>query len=49
MFVLVDIHSRFVVLRAIADKRMATIALTLFDVFTLLGFPKIVQSSARHS
>src|SRR5262249_7634750 len=44
LFVLVDMHSRFVVLRAIATKQMSTIAQTLFDVFTLLGFPRIVQS-----
>jgi hypothetical protein len=44
LFVLVDIHSRFVCLRAIPDKRMATIGSTLFGVFTTFGFPKIVQS-----
>jgi transposase InsO family protein len=44
LFVLIDIHSRFVCLRAIPDKRMATIGSTLFDVFTTFGFPKIVQS-----
>jgi hypothetical protein len=44
LFVLVDIHSRLVCLRAIPDKRMTTIGSTLFEVFTTFGFPKIVQS-----
>ena len=44
LFVLVDIHSRFVWLRAIPDKQSVTIGSTLFDAFTTFGFPKIVQS-----
>ena len=44
LFVLVDIHTRFVCLRAMPDKKMATVGATLFDVFTAFGFPKIVQS-----
>ena len=44
LFVLVDIHSRFVWLRAIPDKRSATVGAALFEVFTTLGFPKVVQS-----
>ena len=44
LFILVDVHSRFVCLRAIPDKRMVTIGSTLFEVFTTFGFPKIIQS-----
>jgi transposase InsO family protein len=44
LFVLVDLHSRWVCLRAIPDKQSATIATTLFDVCATFGFPKIVQS-----
>ena len=44
LFVLVDIHSRFVCLRAIPDKQMTTISATLFELFTMFGFPKIIQS-----
>jgi len=42
--VLIDIHSRFVCLRAIPDKQMTTIGSTLYEIFTSFGFPKIVQS-----
>ena len=44
LFVLVDVHSRFVCLRAIPDKRMVTIGSTLFEVCTTFGFPKTIQS-----
>jgi transposase InsO family protein len=44
LLVLVDVHSRFVCLRALPDKQSATIAAALLDIFTTLGFPKIVQS-----
>jgi transposase InsO family protein len=44
LFVLVDIHSRFVWLRALPDKKSATIGAALFEAFTTFGFPKVVQS-----
>ncbi|MFI5421911.1 MAG: DDE-type integrase/transposase/recombinase, partial [Nitrososphaerales archaeon] len=44
LFVLVDVHSRFVILRALPDKKMTTIARALIDIFTLFGFPRIIQS-----
>lgn len=44
LFVLVDVHSRFTVLRALPDKSMNTIAETLIEIFCNFGFPKIVQS-----
>jgi hypothetical protein len=40
----VDLHSRFVCLRALPDKQSATVAAALLDIFTTLGFPKVVQS-----
>jgi len=42
--VLVDVHTRFCILRAIPDKSMGTIASTLVDIFCNFGFPKILQS-----
>jgi len=42
--VLIDVHSRFVLVKAIPDKRMETIAAVWLDIFTTFGFPKIVQS-----
>jgi hypothetical protein len=42
--VLIDVHSRFVLLKAIPDKRMETIAALWLDIFTTFGFPKIIQS-----
>ena len=44
LLVVVDVHSRFVYLRAIPDKQSSTVGRTLFDIFTLLGFPKVLQS-----
>jgi transposase InsO family protein len=44
LHVLIDVHSRFVLLKAIPDKRMETIAALWLDVFTTFGFPKIIQS-----
>jgi len=44
LFVLIDIHSRFVILNAIPNKQMATIARHLLQTFSLFGFPKIIQS-----
>src|SRR5690606_3138762 len=42
--VIVDVCSRFVFLRAIPNKEAATISNQLFDLFCLIGFPKIIQS-----
>jgi transposase InsO family protein len=44
LHVLVDIHSRFVLLHAIPDKRMETVALLWRDTFCTFGFPRIIQS-----
>jgi Chromo (CHRromatin Organisation MOdifier) domain/Integrase zinc binding domain/Integrase core domain len=44
LVLLVDIHTRFVCLRAVQDKRMQTISMSLFEIFTAFGFPKIIQS-----
>jgi hypothetical protein len=44
LHVLVDIHSRFVLLQAIPDKRMTTIAATWRDIFCTFGFPRTIQS-----
>jgi hypothetical protein len=39
VLVLVCVATRFVVLRALQDKSMQTMARTLWDMFCLLGFP----------
>ena len=44
LHVMIDVHSRFVLLKAIPDKRMETIAALWLDTFTTFGFPKIIQS-----
>ena len=44
VLIIVDVFTRFVILRAIPDKRAETIAQTLFQVFCDLGFPRIIQS-----
>lgn len=41
---ILDITSRFVVLKAVQDKSAATTAKCLYETFCLLGFPKIIQS-----
>ena len=41
--VLVDLFSRYVVLRALPDKNAATVALHLVDIMAILGVPKIIQ------
>ena len=38
------VFTKFVILRPIPDKMMATIASQLLEVFGLFGFPKIIQS-----
>ena len=42
--VLIDVFTGFVVLRALRDKRASTIARELWDIFTLIGPPQIIQS-----
>src|SRR5262249_3465721 len=44
LHVLIDVHSRFILLKAIPDKCMETIAYLWLDIFTIFGFPKIIQS-----
>ena len=44
VLLILDITSRFVVLKPIQDKSAATTARCLFETFCLLGFPKIIQS-----
>ena len=41
---MIDVHSRFVLLKAIPDKRMETIAALWLEIFTTFGFPKIIQT-----
>jgi putative transposase len=44
MLVMVDYYSRFTVLRALPDKHSTTIAAELLSIFSLFGFPKILNS-----
>ena len=44
LHIMVDVHTRTVVLKPIPDKRMETTADTWLDAFTTFGFPRIVQS-----
>jgi transposase InsO family protein len=44
MLVLVDYYSRFTILRALPDKHSTTIAKELLSVFSLFGFPKVINS-----
>lgn len=44
LLVLVDVCTRFVFLRPIANKGALTVAKTLFDIFTTIGFPRVLQS-----
>jgi RNase H-like domain found in reverse transcriptase/Integrase core domain/Chromo (CHRromatin Organisation MOdifier) domain/Integrase zinc binding domain len=44
LLVLVDICTRFVFLKPLPNKEANTVAKTLFDIFTTIGFPKILQS-----
>jgi len=44
LHVMIDVHSRFVLLKAIPDKRMETIAALWLETFMVFGFPKIIQS-----
>lgn len=40
----VDVATRFVLLRALTDKRMETVAYSIFAIFCDFGVPKIIQS-----
>jgi transposase InsO family protein len=44
ILVIVCVATRFVILRPIADKSALSVALELFTLFCLVGFPKIMQS-----
>ena len=44
LLIIIDIHSRFVLLRTIIDKSAASVADTLLKVFFDFGFPRIIQS-----
>ena len=44
LLVMVDIATRFVILHAIPDKQMTTIAQYLFQSFCDFGFPKVIHS-----
>ena len=42
--VLVDVFTGFIVLRALRDKTMETIANELWSIFSIIGIPRILQS-----
>jgi transposase InsO family protein len=44
ILVLVDVRSRFLVTRPLPDLSMATMARALYEIFTVFGPPKIMQS-----
>jgi len=44
LLVLVDICTRFVFLVPLKDKTAKSIATALFNIFTMIGFPRILQS-----
>ena len=44
ILVLVDICTRFTIVRALKDKSMYSVAKSLLSIFSLVGFPKILQS-----
>jgi hypothetical protein len=44
LLIIIDIHSRFVLLRTLIDKSAASVADTLLKVFFDFGFPRIIQS-----
>jgi hypothetical protein len=44
ILVLVDICTRFTIVRALKDKSMYSVAKSLLSLFSLVGFPKILQS-----
>ena len=44
ILILVDVSTRFVVARALPDTKQHTVARCLFEIFTLFGPPKVLQS-----
>ena len=44
LMILVDVCTRFVFLKALPDKRSITVAKALFEIFCMIGFPRILQS-----
>ena len=42
--ILVDVFTGFIMLRALKDNKMSTIARELFAIFAILGLPRILQS-----
>ena len=42
--VVIDACTGFVILRALPDKEMATVAKELWSIFALLGLPRVIQS-----
>jgi hypothetical protein len=44
LLILVDVCTRFVFLKAIPNKNSLTVGGVLFDIFSLIGFPRILQS-----
>ena len=47
LLIMVDMVTRFILLHAIPDKQVTTIAQHLFQSFCDFGFPKIIQSDNR--
>jgi transposase InsO family protein len=41
---IVDLATRFVIIKPMLDLTMHTVAIILFELFCLVGFPKILQS-----
>jgi transposase InsO family protein len=44
LLVVVDVFTGFVILRALPNKEMETVARELWSIFALLGLPRIIQS-----
>jgi hypothetical protein len=44
LLILVDVCTRFVFLKPIRDKMAITVGRAFFDIFCLIGFPRILQS-----
>jgi hypothetical protein len=44
LLVLIDVFTGFVVLRALKNSRAETVAAALWDIFSLIGIPQILQS-----
>ena len=44
ILLLVDVATRFTILRTVLNKNASSIAQELFNILSLVGFPKIIQS-----